>query len=603
MGNPFPGRWIFYAAALVAAAISAPAYGQSLGSLTLPPGQIVTGPIAYGQSLWNKDCPPGQTVTKCQGQVYPSITNGRDADTYLLPYTWPSTTTPPFVNSTLAAVAVVWTSTPTQYVRFYDATSSPAGSWVVPSNQVRGLTAEQIKDVLALPTTPTMQTIALLPAHTCMILGQAGPITNSQQVQPLGFWGNGGAIQGYLIGQSPSGCGPGSDPRFLDRNIFVNRQSIGLFALAYGPRAGGGNPGAVAFALDHAIFPAQFTDMDGVYNSLDLLNYGDSGALRYALRQLDGEVYANVASVVVGAGRMFAQVVRDQTHLARVPTVPRLPNGWRPWISGFGGAASLYGSQDFDGLRFSGGGAAVGADYLFSPALLFGLSAAYSRSAFAVSGVSGSGNLDSYSIGSYAGYASGNVYIDAALGYSYNQTGVSRSIAFPGLARAASANFNNDSLLSTVEVGYNFQLSDRLRTTPFASFQSIVVFARRFSEQGAGAVSLNVGGRTAATAMSALGAELSYDLPLGWSAPLTLSGRAGWAHDFADVNRKVMQNFQGALRTDFWVEGARWPRNAAAVGAKLTLPVAQADLFIRYDGLFSNNADIFSATGGVSVRF
>lgn len=103
--------------------------------------------------------------------------------------------------------------------------------------------------------------------------------------------------------------------------------------------------------------------------------------------------------------------------------------------------------------------------------------------------------------------------------------------------------------------------------------------------------------------MSALGAELSYDLPLGWSAPLTLSGRAGWAHDFADVNRKVMQNFQGALRTDFWVEGARWPRNAAAVGAKLSLPVAQADLFIRCDGLFSNNADIFSATGGVAVRF
>jgi uncharacterized protein with beta-barrel porin domain len=64
-----------------------------------------------------------------------------------------------------------------------------------------------------------------------------------------------------------------------------------------------------------------------------------------------------------------------------------------------------------------------------------------------------------------------------------------------------------------------------------------------------------------------------------------------------------MQNFQGALRTNFWVEGARWPRNAAAVGAKLSLPVAQADLFIRCDGLFSNNADIFSATGGVAVRF
>lgn len=590
-------------AAMIAGSANGAASAQTVGSLPLPPGQIISDPVAYGPGQWQKNCPM-PNGPNCKSVTYPSIFNGHDADQYLQPYLYPAQGTEPFINSQSAPVAVVWTSAPTQYVRFYTGTSA-AGPWVVPTNVVRGLTPQQVRDVLALPAVPTMQTIVQLPVGTCMIMGAAGPIVNAipgpGSSSSPGFWGNGGGMQGFLIGKSNSGCGDANSLSFAGQ--FINQQSLWPFALAYGQRAGGGNPGAVAFALDHAIFPAQFTDMDRVYNALDLLNYGEPGPLRYALAQLDGEVYANVASVVIGAGRMFVEVLRDQTHLARVPTVQRLRNGWRPWISGFGGAASLYGNQDFKGVSFSGGGVAVGADYLYSPALQFGLSAAYSGNAFGMNGISGSGNLDSYSFGSYAGYASGNVYLDAAVGYSYNQAGASRSIAFPGVARVATASLKNDSLLSRAEIGYNFFLSDRTKTTPFASFQGIVVFPRGFSEQGAGAVSLNVNERTVTTATSTLGAELSYDLPVGLHAPLTLSGRAGWAHDYADIKRQVLQNFQGALRSNFWVEGAHWPRNAASIGAKITLPLTEANLFIRYDGMFSNNADISSATGGVSINF
>ncbi|WP_445928555.1 autotransporter domain-containing protein [Methylocystis sp. IM4] len=92
-------------------------------------------------------------------------------------------------------------------------------------------------------------------------------------------------------------------------------------------------------------------------------------------------------------------------------------------------------------------------------------------------------------------------------------------------------------------------------------------------------------------------------MPIGLNAPVTLSGRAGWSHDFADVNRFALVNFQGISRSNFWVEGARWPRNAASIGAKISLPLAQAKLFIRYDGMFANNANISSATGGISINF
>jgi hypothetical protein len=76
---------------------------------------------------------------------------------------------------------VVLTTAPTQFVRFFApndpiSSSKQVGSFIVGSNEVRGLTPAQIRNVLALPATPTMQTIVQVPAGTCLLIGTAGPI-------------------------------------------------------------------------------------------------------------------------------------------------------------------------------------------------------------------------------------------------------------------------------------------------------------------------------------------------------------------------------------------------------------------------------------------
>ncbi len=186
-----------------------------------------------------------------------------------------------------------------------------------------------------------MQQIVQAPAGTCLLVGTAGPILNAlPPATPTGVWGHGGALQEFIIGKSANpGCGPGAQPLFLSSGSFINAQPIVGYALAYAPRAGGGNPGAVAYALDHASPPPLFSDMDFVYNALDLLNIGPPGPLRYALAQLDGEIYADVSSVSIGVGKMFVDLMRDQTHLARSDTTPMGGEGWRTWVSGFAGGA------------------------------------------------------------------------------------------------------------------------------------------------------------------------------------------------------------------------------------------------------------------------
>ena len=343
--------------------------------------------------------------------------------------------------------------------------------------------------------------------------------------------------------------------------------------------------------------------MNWVYNALDVLNIGDPGPLRAALVQLDGEIYADVPSAAIATGQMFLDVLHDQTHLAR--GVPNLSgsHAWRIWENGFGGGGTFSGGGDAHRIDFSGGGGAIGADRNFTPNLLGGVAVAYSHTGYGTSGISGSGGLDSVAIASYARYAAGLAYFDGALGYSYDSARVSRTIAFPGVWGVAYGNPTDNVFLSRVEAGYRARGNNRTALTPFASFQGIVAGQNSFGESGAGAAGLNVRGVTDASAQSVLGGEVSYDLPVGFAVPLSLSARAGWAHDFADVSRGITAGLQGTPDANFTVSGARWPRDAAAVEARAALTSQQTDLFIRYDGLLAEGASINSATAGLRLAF
>ena len=65
---------------------------------------------------------------------------------------------------TATSAAVVLTTAPTQYVRFYtQGVTSQQGAFLVGSNEVRGLTPTQIRNVLALPNLPDMETLVRCP--------------------------------------------------------------------------------------------------------------------------------------------------------------------------------------------------------------------------------------------------------------------------------------------------------------------------------------------------------------------------------------------------------------------------------------------------------
>ena len=594
-------RWLSLSSTLIIlAGLADGVHAIDFGALPLPPGQIIVDPVK------RRD---GSAVT---------INTGTDANLYI-------ESKPPTESFLPSAPAhAVITTEPTQYIRVYTTgITSPVGGFIVGSNEVRGKTAEQLRDKLALPYMPDAYTIVQVPTGTCVLVGTAGPITGNFTAEPPkiptpGPWGQGGVVQEVLIGKNanPSDC---SNAQFLDASSFINQQPINGYALSYRPRAGFGNSGSVATALDTALPPRLFTDMDGVYNQLDLLNYGNPAALQYAMTQLDGEAYADFATVEILATEIFQKAVHDQIRLVRglegltrpvaMGASNANPNAQasdaivRPWLSGFGGGGGLGGNGDSHSLSYNNSGIAGGFDHRFNPAVLAGLALGYSHSNFNTNGISGNGYIDSFSVETYASYAPASWYIEGMLGYAYHQGTLNRSIIFPGISRAAGGNPNANQFQSNVEAGYHFTLNDDTVITPLAAMQGVAVFQESFAESGAGAINLQVRSQNNASARSVLGAELSHGLSVGLSSPLLLTLRTGWGHEFADVTRNITASFEGLPSARFSTHGAKAPRDLGLVGFGANLALKSVDLFLRYDGTLAGEFSLHTGTAGLRISY
>jgi outer membrane autotransporter protein len=554
--------------ALFALAATLLAGGAAAQSLVLPTGSIITGP-----------------VYRHNNSFVPSVTTGADANTFV------GATAPTLSFVPSAPAVAVRTNTYTQYVRFYDGVNSfPVGSFIASANLVRGLTAAQVRDVMALPTMPIFVTIVRVPAGTCVLNGWGAPIVG---------WGSGGPQQSYLVGISANpGC---QSSAYVSGANYVNQQPIGAYALSYRPLGGPGNTGVVAAALDSAAAPQQFTDMDGVYASLDLLNYGDPAPFQAALAQLDGEVYADIGTVQIASQQMLLNVVGERLQTAR-DNVNAAP-GWNIWMSGFGAGGGVSGSGTTHAVSLSYGGIAAGADYRIDPKLVVGWAVAYARSGASTSGVPGSATLNTGSVVTYASYAPGRWYLDGALGYAYGGAQVSRSIVFPGQARAASGQPDANMFLGSIEAGYPLALDPATRVTPLAGLQAVTASRRTFTESRAGAIDLRVSGATVASVRGMLGVQLDHAVQVGLEKPLGLSLRAAWSLEFADAARTAAVGFTGTPDAGFTVHGAPAPRNAAQLGAAVTMPLRAVDLFIRYDGMIGGGYSVNGGSVGLRATF
>jgi outer membrane autotransporter protein len=597
----------------------------------LPPGEIITGPVVRGQSF---------TSVGQQGTTVPTIANGIDANVFLGPLISP--TTLPFVNSAASSAIATLTTAPTQYVRFYTpGSSNQAGSYVVGSNQVRGLTPTQIRDVLALPVLPTMQTVVQLPASTCLLVGTAGSI-----VTPPTVWGKGGAVQTYLIGASPNGGCSSGIPTYT--GTFSNGQPIGSGAFLYAPHLGGGNAGAVAAALDRGPYPAQFSGMDGLYNALDLLNGGsDPSQLRTAMLQLDGEVHASTQSVMLGdslylrhalLGRMrqaaFANASGAGSALAFGGPSLAYADGADPrlgdvrsdagadfgetaqaaplaesdratafWVQGVGAWGSMQGNGNAAGLNRTLAGFIAGADHRFTSNWFAGLAGGYTTSSLTVADRQSASTIGSAHLAAYTGASFGPWNVRAAASASLSTIATSRTVSFPGFVDGLGATYNATTTQLLGEVGYGIAVGEAT-AEPFAGMSVVHLDTGGFTETGTpGIAALSSSGNRATLGFSTLGVRAATNVDLGDDTVLTPRVSVAWQHAYGDVAPTATLAFT-SNGAGFTTTALPLARDAALIEAGAALRFnRQLALEVAYLGQLAGGTQDTWLTGRLSLRF
>lgn len=391
------------------------------------------------------------------------------------------------------------------------------------------------------------------------------------------------------------------------------------------------NQAALGGALE-ALEPTRNTTNKAVFDALAPL---PSAALPKALSSISGEGNASLPQTSVGVGRSFGKTITGRlatlhgnTPIAQVASLD-LANlhfssdgdsysgimrdsgtmmaaapddsgvgGWAGWVRGFGAYTSNGGDGNNPGFHSITGGGVAGADLMVRPDLRFGLAVGYARSA--VNGRDGSGEVtvDSYHLGPYMGWTSGQWYVDGEMGVTINSFQTSRDIQVGTLAATATAEGVGYDVGGQAEIGYNHSFSG-YTLTPLASLRYDLADAGSYNETGAGALNLSVHDKRHQQVRTGLGARLTrtFELQDGLKAEPDVSLR--WEHDVFDQSYATTQDLNGA---SFKVNSAKPGRDAAVIGTGISAILDNnLRLFAHYDADVRANQTSHTLTGGARV--
>ncbi len=186
------------------------------------------------------------------------------------------------------------TTVPQFFIRFYNPTASSnasgqEGSWVMRASSVRGLNAQQIRALFALPNVPTMMTLGLSVPGESFYTGLAGAIDG---------WGEGGGLQLQSNG--------------TPYTIFFNGQSVTNAVLFYPAMASSDNGRALGtYLVSHT--PVPYSDMESVFNNLDVLcNPASQELFNRALNSISPQRFDNLATSGYSVVAMQNRAIDDR---------------------------------------------------------------------------------------------------------------------------------------------------------------------------------------------------------------------------------------------------------------------------------------------------
>ena len=233
-------------------------------------------------------------------------------------------------------------------------------------------------------------------------------------------------------------------------------------------------------------------------------------------------------------------------HLDSVRRSPDKPGG--AWLQEF----AYFADRDLAGLseqfRGHGFGFSAGLDTAFGPFHAVGVNLGFASTEIEdVVGIDEPLDVVTIQGGAYAGWASGNLGVEAYAGGGYNDFEQNRNIRINTFSGSAQGDWSGTHINGSIRAGYDVELNDKFWFRPTVSLDYLRLSEDAFTETGDAGVALDVDSRTSetgsATAMFNFGAK--FEGKRTWIRP---SLRAGYRQEF--LNDPVNTSFRFTGLTD-----------------------------------------------------
>ncbi|MFS2068033.1 autotransporter domain-containing protein [Pseudomonas sp. CT11-2] len=310
---------------------------------------------------------------------------------------------------------------------------------------------------------------------------------------------------------------------------------------------------------------------NAVYESL-LLSPTASSA-QQAFRQLSGEIYPALGSVLINDSRYLRDAVGERLNEA---------NGSRSngWIKALGAWGKTDERHDTAGYTTSIGGLLAGVDGAVDDETRVGLVAGYSDSSVNMgSGTHSSAQVDSYHLGAYAGHEMGAWRLSTGGAYSWHRADIKRDLQYADISAKQKAKVDAGTTQVFGEAAYRLNLQP-LAVEPFANLAYVHLDTEGFTEKGDAAALNNSGVRRDAV-LGTLGVRALKTLTLSGQQQLDLSGSLGWQHNLSNTDSEEHLAFASG-GAPFAVQSSPLVRDAALVGAHASL-VLSRDIRLNLD--------------------
>jgi uncharacterized protein with beta-barrel porin domain len=309
-------------------------------------------------------------------------------------------------------------------------------------------------------------------------------------------------------------------------------------------------------------------------------------------------------SAYAADGRKRSGAERDAYAIFTKAPPQNFEARWNVWAAGFGGSQSTDGNAAVGSNDATSriAGAAVGADYLFSPNTIAGFALAGGGTSYSVANGLGSGRSDLFQAGAYVRHTMGAAYIAGALAYGWQDITTNRTLMLAGLDQLQ-ARFNANAYSGRIEGGYRLVAPwvGGVGITPYAAAQFTTFDLPAYAEQalvGTNAFALAYGAKSVTDPRSELGfrTDKSFAMPDG---VLTLRGRLAWAHDY-DSDRAIGATFQTLPGASFVVNGAAQASDSVLTTASIERKwINNWSIAATFEGEFSNVTSSYAGKGVV----